>query len=51
MLMTLLFAVFCLGFLTGRIVPGIARRVRDYLYVPRMLRAYQLPDSQDDSRS
>ena len=49
MLPTLLIAFFCLGFLVGRIVPDIARRIRAYLYVPRVLAPYQFPVSSNTS--
>ncbi len=51
MLLVLLFAVFCLGFLMGRIVPGLIRRIRAYLYVPRMLAPYHFPatEASDDN--
>ena len=50
MLMTTLFFAFCLGFLIARIAPKIARGVRNYLYVPQILRPYKYPDSRDTDK-
>lgn len=51
MLTLLLFACFCLGILVGRVVPSLVRRIRNYLYVPHLLRAYQPPSSSDLDQS
>ena len=50
MLMTTLFIAFCFGFLIARIAPKIAKCVRNYLYVPQILRPYKYPESPNSDK-